>query len=484
MIALALACKPELIIGDEPTTALDVMMQAQILELLEELRRELGLAMILITHDLSVLAETCDRVAIMYAGQIAELGPVARPVTPARSTRTRSGCWRRSRPSAARASWRRRSPACRPTRPTLPPGCRFAAALPPGAPSAARVEEPRAAGARPTSGLRAAADYAPWPAGGTSMSAVTAAAVDATPLFEARDLEVHFPIRRSGGRVVRAHRRRRPASGAAARCWASSASPAAASRRSGARCSGLQPPTRGRDPVRRRSRSAAPTCAPLRRRVQMVFQDPYQSLNPRQTVGSLVHGAARHPRHRRAASEQLRARAWRRSRTPGCAPAERFWDRYPHELSGGQRQRVVIAAAMALEPEALICDEPVSALDVSVRAQVLQVLMGLKRDAQPRADLHHPRPRPGVGAVRPVAVMYLGRIVESGHGRAGDRRPAAPVHAVAALGRADAVSRARTRRADPRRRAARRRATCRPAAGSTRAARRRSTAARPTTRAS
>ena len=76
MIALALACKPELIIGDEPTTALDVMMQAQILELLEELRRELGLAMILITHDLSVLAETCDRVAIMYAGQIAEVGPV------------------------------------------------------------------------------------------------------------------------------------------------------------------------------------------------------------------------------------------------------------------------------------------------------------------------------------------------------------------------------------------------------------------------
>ena len=76
MIALALACKPELIIGDEPTTALDVMMQAQILELLEELRRELGLAMILITHDLSVLAETCDRVAIMYAGQIAETGPV------------------------------------------------------------------------------------------------------------------------------------------------------------------------------------------------------------------------------------------------------------------------------------------------------------------------------------------------------------------------------------------------------------------------
>ena len=121
MIALALACNPELIIGDEPTTALDVMMQAQILELLENLRRDFGLSMILITHDLSVLAETCDRVAIMYGGQIAESGPVEQ-LYATRSIRTRSGCWARSRRSAARASWRRRSPACRPTRPTCPPG--------------------------------------------------------------------------------------------------------------------------------------------------------------------------------------------------------------------------------------------------------------------------------------------------------------------------------------------------------------------------
>ena len=147
MIALALACDPELIIGDEPTTALDVMMQAQILELLEELRRDLGLSMILITHDLSVLAETCDRVAIMYGGQIAEVGRRRRPLRARRSTPTRSGCWAPSRWSAARASWRRRSPASRPTRLHDPGRLPLLAALPPRAgplPAASWWQERRA----------------------------------------------------------------------------------------------------------------------------------------------------------------------------------------------------------------------------------------------------------------------------------------------------------------------------------------------------
>ena len=109
----------------------------------------------------------------------------------------------------------------------------------------------------------------------------------------------------------------------------------------------------------------------------MIFQDPYQSLNPRQTVGSLVMEPL--AIHDIASGDAKVARAVATLENAGLAPAARYWDRYPHELSGGQRQRVVIAAAMALQPEALICDEPVSALDVSVRAQVLHVLMGLKR---------------------------------------------------------------------------------------------------------
>jgi oligopeptide/dipeptide ABC transporter ATP-binding protein len=231
-----------------------------------------------------------------------------------------------------------------------------------------------------------------------------------TPLFSVRDLEVHFPIHRSGGRVVRAidgvdlEWRRGEVLGIVGEsgCGKSTL---------GRTLLGLQAPTSGQILVDGQPLERADLRA-VRRRVQMIFQDPYQSLNPRQTVGALVmeplaiHGIAR-------GADRV-ARGVATLEQAGLAPAARYWDRYPHELSGGQRQRVVIAAAMALEPEALICDEPVSALDVSVRAQVLHVLMGLKRD-------HH------LGLIfithdlglawalcDRIAVMYLGRIVESG----------------------------------------------------------------------
>jgi oligopeptide/dipeptide ABC transporter ATP-binding protein len=151
----------------------------------------------------------------------------------------------------------------------------------------------------------------------------------------------------------------------------------------------------------------------LRRRIQMVFQDPYQSLNPRQSVGSLVQEPLAIHRIGKKGIERIQ-RAVAALEAAGLRPAERFWERYPHELSGGQRQRVVIACAMVLQPEGLVCDEPVSALDVSVRAQVLEVLMDLKEER-------------GLGLIfithdiglawalcDRVAVMYLGRVVETG----------------------------------------------------------------------
>ncbi len=175
---------------------------------------------------------------------------------------------------------------------------------------------------------------------------------------------------------------------------------------------GLQPPTEGEVLFEGQPLADADMRA-LRRRVQMVFQDPYQSLSPRQTVGSLVqeplaiHGIAKKGIERiQQAVDALE--------DAGLRPAERYWDRYPHELSGGQRQRVVIASAMVLEPEGLVCDEPVSALDVSVRSQVLQVLMELKRTrGLALIFITHDIGLAWALCDR-VVVMYLGRVVESG----------------------------------------------------------------------
>jgi oligopeptide/dipeptide ABC transporter ATP-binding protein len=150
----------------------------------------------------------------------------------------------------------------------------------------------------------------------------------------------------------------------------------------------------------------------LRRRVQLIFQDPYQSLNPRRTVGAQVQeglAAIGMP----DGEERVR-RGVTALHESGLAPADRFWRRYPYELSGGQRQRVVIAAALALEPEALVCDEPVSALDVSVRTQVLRLLVDLRATRALSLLLITHDVGMAWSLCDRVAVMYLGRIVEIG----------------------------------------------------------------------
>ena len=242
------------------------------------------------------------------------------------------------------------------------------------------------------------------------MAAVASQPEAQAPFFEARGLHVHFPIRRGQG-VVKAldgidlvwHHGEVLGIVGESGCGKSTL---------GRALLGLQPPTEGEvrfegEPLRRgRMRD-------LRRRVQMVFQDPYQSLNPRQSVGALVQEPLRIHRVGKRGIDRIQ-RGVNALEAAGLVPAERYWGRYPHELSGGQRQRVVIASAMVLEPHGLVCDEPVSALDVSVRSQVLQVLTDLKRDR-------------GLGLLfithdvglawalcDRVAVMYLGRIVETG----------------------------------------------------------------------
>jgi oligopeptide/dipeptide ABC transporter ATP-binding protein len=150
----------------------------------------------------------------------------------------------------------------------------------------------------------------------------------------------------------------------------------------------------------------------LRRRVQLIFQDPYQSMNPRRTVGAQVQeGLA--ATGMRAGDERV-LKAVTALHDAGLSPADRFWRRYPNQLSGGQRQRVVIAAALALEPEALVCDEPVSALDVSVRTQVLRLLADLRQSKALSLLLITHDVGLAWSMCDRVAVMYLGRIVELG----------------------------------------------------------------------
>ena len=242
-------------------------------------------------------------------------------------------------------------------------------------------------------------------------SLVPATDSQGTPLFEARDLHVHFEGRGRKANVVKGldgvdlrwHKGEALGIVGESGCGKSTL---------GRTLLGLQKPTSG-EVLFNGSPLQGTDMRSLRRRVQMVFQDPYQSLNPRQSVGSLVqeplaiHGIGKKGIERiQLGVDALEA--------AGLQPAERFWERYPHELSGGQRQRVVIASAMVLEPEGLVCDEPVSALDVSVRSQVLKVLMDLKQER-------------GLGLIfithdiglawalcDRVAVMYLGRVIESG----------------------------------------------------------------------
>jgi peptide/nickel transport system ATP-binding protein len=240
-------------------------------------------------------------------------------------------------------------------------------------------------------------------------SAASATAPD-TPLFEARDLHVHFPVRGRKEPV-------RAVDGVDL-VWSQGevlgivGESGCGKSTLGRTLLGLQAPTGG-EVLFEGSPLGSRRLRDLRRRVQMVFQDPYQSLNPRQSVGALVqepliiHGIGKKGIDRiQRGVDALEA--------AGLAPAERFWERYPHELSGGQRQRVVIACAMVLGPQGLVCDEPVSALDVSVRSQVLQVLTELKRErGLALLFITHDVGLAWALCDR-VAVMYLGRIVESG----------------------------------------------------------------------
>ena len=353
MIAMALAFRPDVLIADEPTTALDVTVQAQILQLLKDLQDETGMGLILITHDLGVVAEIADRVAVMNGGQIVETGPVRQIFHQPRHAYTRRLI-------------------------TAIPGAR-------GAPSSTlEAEEPR-------------------PAPST--------------LLSVRGLAKHYEItegllRRSTGEMVRA------VDGVSFDLGVGETLGIVGESGSGKSTLArtllrLEEPTSGEAAFRGQDIF---TLSPgdlfaFRRKVQVVFQDPYASLNPRMTVAQIV--AEPWAIHRNVLPKHLwHDRIASLLQQVGLHPEHAR--RYPHQFSGGQRQRIAIARALALEPEIIICDEAVSALDVSIQAQVIRLLASL-RDALGLAYIFIAHDLPVVSDFADrVLVMKQGEIVEQG----------------------------------------------------------------------
>jgi peptide/nickel transport system ATP-binding protein len=433
MIAIALACRPRLLIADEPTTALDVTIQAQILELLRGLQRDLGMAMLLITHDLGVVSEIAGRVAVMYAGRIVERAPAgavfARPYHPY------TGALLAAIPRLDQRRGRLASiegaipnPADPPAGCRFHPRCGFAAAIcAAGEPALEAVEPGRATACVRHQAYRERGEPAI-----AARTAPTARAVPpdaaAPPLLEVAGLAKFFAVRPhffgGGARAATL----KAVDGVDFRVAARETFAIVGE-------SGCGKSTTGRLLLRLLEPSAGSirfdghdllALSPralrgLRRDVQMVFQDPAASVNARMLVGDIVaeplviHGIGDR------ASRALRVRELLQQ----VGLAAEHGRRYPHEFSGGQRQRIAIARALALAPKLLVCDEPVSALDVSVQAQIVNLLGEL----QAALGLTYVFISHNLAVVRHiadrVAVMYLGRIVELAET---ERLYASPLH--------------------------------------------------------
>lgn len=377
-IALALCAEPELIIADEPTTALDVSVQAQIIQLLRKVCKERGAAAMLITHDMGVIAETADRVMVMYHGRVLETGHVRQVLDAPRDPYTQV----------------------------------LMAAIPSVHQRVERLPVPEVGGGQ-------VAKAVPW----TPKPADPAAAVSC-PLVEVKDLCKEYDL--SGGWLARVLARQdkkilKAADHVSFNIRKGTTFGLVGESGSGkstvARMiAGLTRPTSGTilfDGVDKWS-AAAQTVA-MRRRFQMIFQDPYASLNPRWTVEQLIAEplvVLGITQSKEETAERVQQALHRVRMKPDDAK------KYPHQFSGGQRQRIAVARALASRPEFIICDEPTSALDVSVQAQVLNLM----RDLQEEFGLTYLLISHNLAVIRhmcdDIGVMQRGQLVEVGDAQA------------------------------------------------------------------
>jgi oligopeptide/dipeptide ABC transporter ATP-binding protein len=416
MIAMALAADPDLLIADEPTTALDVTIQAQVLELLRELQKKNGMAILLITHDLGIVAQMAHRVAVMYAGQIVEVAEAGRFFAAPQHPYSRKlfealpGSGKRGAELAVikgqvpplTTEFRR----CRFTE-----RCDFAfdrcSAEAPGWTRIAPEHEVRC---HLREKERAGAAHA-----GESGPGGGGAAAPAAPLLAVRDLKVHFPIRK--GLLKRTVGYVKAVDGVSLSIGAGRTVGLVGESGCGKTTVGkailqlIRPQGEVEFGGVELTRLKGAELRARRRDFQIIFQDPYASLNPRMRVADILAEGM--------ASLGIEASAEARARRVAeildqVGLARDSVGRYPHEFSGGQRQRIAIARALAVRPKLIVCDEPTSALDVSVQAQILNLLKSLQREL----GLSYLFITHNLAVVEylahEVAVMYLGRIVERG----------------------------------------------------------------------
>ncbi len=413
MIAIALACNPRLIIADEPTTALDVTIQAQILGLMQGLSREFGIALVVITHNLGVVARYADRVNVMYAARMAEQAAAtdlfAQPLHPYTAGLLRS-VPRLDRPRGTRLETITGAP---PDLLDPPPGCRFAPRC------AWRIDAcvqklPELLEVAPQrwSACIRAPELLQQPAVDSSSgntAGVTKTLDHAAPLLQVRGLKTYFetgaglpPLRAVDDLSFDIFRGETLGLVGESGCGKTTV---------GRTLLRLEQATAGQilfdgSDV---TQAKGEALQRYRRQVQVIFQDPYSSLNPRMTIGQIIAEPLLVYRLQPdAAAAQARVRVLLHQ----VGLFDYMAERYPHQLSGGQRQRVGIARALALEPSFIICDEPVSALDVSIQAQIINLL----EDLQQKLGLTYLFIAHDLAVVRHIAdrvmVMYRGKIME------------------------------------------------------------------------